>query len=752
MCLAGDGNRRWVAIVLSVFLVVTSAAAEEGFLVLQVTNVEREPLASLRISVAGDAGPPQFTEQSGKARLKLVPGIGPGDEVELVLIRTGPQDADLVFVSPWDGRIVVRKSGNPSDVMVGRKGQKRMLEDGAVILAAHNAANQAAASAPPKKPGPGSQYRPLYGEPRLLTVVLRLGREDNTNTPSHEELLEVGLQAAALRFGFSVAEIKTALTSWGGSPLVWKTIQMTSLVEAAGTNPFPFVEATSNDIIFGTGSWSLRGCSLQSVLLKFQERDQQRFADIVGKDDSEWLNRTLKSSCEASAGTIFERMIEGPEMLRNAWREKLRNLGYQSTFQHVQVEEMTRALAQAQSQASQMGMSSDQAVAYCSYIAAMAGANMIPSQQQVFRQDVGAFKREFGRDPDEQERLLILANRVSTSLKAAVHQFPQESIAKAALLADGEATVFGHHYNLNEFGVGLRDSNTGAKLPLHDDKEILQKLAAGWIPSQHGPSPKSTTESVQPSFRQFGNSMCPAGPQPDASAEQQLLALINQERTQRGVVPVQLDARLTETARQHSAQMTQHQTISHQLEGEPPLEHRYMNMELRSNFDGENIGMGDSVSSIHRGLMNEAEHRDITLSPLFNSAGVGVLRCGNRLFVTEDYAGLSQNYSNDEAENAVQDAIATFSTNHGIPAPVRKPQPELQKVACNMAKTRSVDAATLQGLTGVRGVVAWFTADLKVLPTGPAEAVSQPLRSGYSLGTCFDNNARGYWVVMVTYQ
>jgi hypothetical protein len=257
--------------------------------------------------------------------------------------------------------------------------------------------------------------------------------------------------------------------------------------------------------------------------------------------------------------------------------------------------------------------------------------------------------------------------------------------------------------------------------------------------------------SGQPDLRQFGNSACPAGPQSDAPGEQQLVALINHERTQRGLLPLQVDARLTETARQHTAQMTQHQLVLHQVGDEAPQARRYTDIGLRTSFEGENIAMGDSVSSIHRKLMDHPEHREITLDVDFNSIGVGVLHCGSALYVTEDFAGVQQNYSNDDAASAVEEALATEAKQHGLPTPSRKPEPHLEQVACDMAKTRSLDAQVLQSLPGVRNAVAWFTTIPKDLPTGPREAVSNPLPSGYSLGICFDAKARGYWVVMVSY-
>ena len=107
--------------------------------------------------------------------------------------------------------------------------------------------------------------------------------------------------------------------------------------------------------------------------------------------------------------------------------------------------------------------------------------------------------------------------------------------------------------------------------------------------------------------------------------------------------------------------------------------------------------MGTDVPSTHRRLMDDPAHRDIILNPTFNAVGVGVLNNGGSLYVTEDFAQLQQrNYSNDDAANAVQEAITIYATCHGIPTPVRKP-------------------------------------------------------SGYSLGVCFAPSARVYWIVMVTY-
>jgi len=81
---------------------------------------------------------------------------------------------------------------------------------------------------------------------------------------------------------------------------------------------------------------------------------------------------------------------------------------------------------------------------------------------------------------------------------------------------------------------------------------------------------------------------------------------------------------------------------------------------------------------------------------------------------------------------------------------LRKPQPQLQSLACNLAQTHALDAQALRGISGVHNIVAWATANLKELPANATAAVSQPLPAGYSLAACLAPGGI-YWIVMVTY-
>jgi uncharacterized protein YkwD len=54
---------------------------------------------------------------------------------------------------------------------------------------------------------------------------------------------------------------------------------------------------------------------------------------------------------------------------------------------------------------------------------------------------------------------------------------------------------------------------------------------------------------------------------------------------------------------------------------------------------GENVGVGATVRSVHRALMDSRSHRRNILSRAFDKVGVGVVRSGGRIWVTEIFLG-----------------------------------------------------------------------------------------------------------------
>ncbi len=645
---------RWRAVLLLiVFLFVTcTVLAEEGVLVLVVMDPEQHPFSGVRIGASGDGGSPQFTDQNGKARLKLAPNTKPAAWVTLQLLGA-PNGLDLAFISPYDGRIRVPPFDNEQDnydpVVVVKHGDKAVLESGSGMIALHATVDHAAAAAAKKRPAPQPHhssrnrrnYLPSveYGSPRLLTVA------QNTVTPpaaaadalpSRAELQEAALAAAAQRFGLPVAEIQAAMVSWGGDPLVWKLILLTGTIDAGGADPFPAIRTMSNDIYFGVGSWSLGECSLQPVLLKFQHRDEKRFSEIMGPD-SEWLSKTLSQPCKMSSQAIQKRVLDDSGHLQPAWRDRFRKLGYEHSFQRMQVDQMVSEMTVAQSAANALGLQSAQSLAFCYYVASTHGSNTVVQQRRNLWNDSQAFRQQIEREPDEQEKLLMLANRLirqdNENGRNPVPTTP--TIERATLHSRGQAVVLGTQYDLVDFGIGMQDVQTGLDLPLQNDPTILRQLQDGWIPSQ-GPPPVPRASDAKP----------PAAPLPesagqcDAAGEKQLVALINQERIQQKFQQVKVDPRLTQAARKHTELLVAHKALSHQFEGEPRLDVRFKNENLPSDQEGENTAQDYDVPSAHKGLMDDPGHRAIILNPNYNSIGVCVISSGGYFYVTEDFAHL----------------------------------------------------------------------------------------------------------------
>jgi uncharacterized protein YkwD len=241
----------------------------------------------------------------------------------------------------------------------------------------------------------------------------------------------------------------------------------------------------------------------------------------------------------------------------------------------------------------------------------------------------------------------------------------------------------------------------------------------------------------------------------EPAAEQQLLVLINQERVKAGVEPLKLDERLTHAARKHSQLMIERDSLVHQLLGEDPLVMRLSAEGVRCDHDGENIALNGDVASAHVALMDSPGHRANILATHFNSVGIGVVRTGDLVYVTEDFAHVMPSLSDFEADAAAQQAIADHARAQGLPVPVRKVRTQLTRMACDMAKQDKLDSSAVSEIPGVTAAVAWTATDLHKLPPGLQKILSQPVTNGYSLGVCFATSTSQpggvYWLLFITY-
>ena len=112
-------------------------------------------------------------------------------------------------------------------------------------------------------------------------------------------------------------------------------------------------------------------------------------------------------------------------------------------------------------------------------------------------------------------------------------------------------------------------------------------------------------------------------------AEHKMLRLVNRDRNTHGVFRVRLSASVSRLARRHSRKMAG--------------EHRYFDSVcidcIRRNHGwswiGENAGYATTVRGMNRWFMHSAPHRANILSRHFTRVGIGIVRSGQYVWVTE---------------------------------------------------------------------------------------------------------------------
>lgn len=117
--------------------------------------------------------------------------------------------------------------------------------------------------------------------------------------------------------------------------------------------------------------------------------------------------------------------------------------------------------------------------------------------------------------------------------------------------------------------------------------------------------------------------------------EQQMLNLVNKERTQRGLAPLKANLELTKVARLKAKDMIDKNYFSHQSPtyGSP--------FDMMSRFGisyrtaGENIAGNSTVTAAHTALMNSDGHRANILNSAYTEVGIGIVNGGpyGKMFV-----------------------------------------------------------------------------------------------------------------------
>jgi uncharacterized protein YkwD/uncharacterized membrane protein required for colicin V production len=156
----------------------------------------------------------------------------------------------------------------------------------------------------------------------------------------------------------------------------------------------------------------------------------------------------------------------------------------------------------------------------------------------------------------------------------------------------------------------------------------------GGLPGLVVAPPEADTDTTRP---------LPVGPpvgslEPDATAEQRMLELVNGERANAGLRPLVADDHLRDVARQHSLEMFQRDYFSHASPTSGSPFDRMHSASIPFAVAGENLAFAPNVDMAHVGLMNSTGHRANILRPEFGRVGIGVIRSqAQGSMVTQDF-------------------------------------------------------------------------------------------------------------------
>jgi uncharacterized protein YkwD len=230
----------------------------------------------------------------------------------------------------------------------------------------------------------------------------------------------------------------------------------------------------------------------------------------------------------------------------------------------------------------------------------------------------------------------------------------------------------------------------------------------------------------------------------------QLFDLANQARAAAGAAPLKFEVSLSQAAAAHSQLMVAHRDLSHELPGEPELMQRLTaNSDLLLDRSGENVGYASSATQVHDDFMNSPPHRRNLLDPAFNLVGIGVVRVGDLLWVTEDFAHGSTAQSGDQVAIQVAQAVRAARTQAGMAALRETFSSDPGQSACAMAKAGSLSGPPLSG----RHIVRYTSFTPSQLPPAAVQMVNGSDIQEFSVGTCSSQGANGaagaYYIVLV---
>jgi len=243
-----------------------------------------------------------------------------------------------------------------------------------------------------------------------------------------------------------------------------------------------------------------------------------------------------------------------------------------------------------------------------------------------------------------------------------------------------------------------------------------------------------------------------SGPVEDRDAEQQLLDMANLARQQAGVAPLREDSGLTQAALAHAQAMAGAQQLSHQFSGEPSLAERLaITTNLHLDRAGENVAYAATIDRVQAVLMASPPHRENLLNAEYNVAGIGAVRVGETLYVTQDFGHGMPAYSAHTSAEMLSASVNQLREQKGFSIIQKVDTGAAQSAACAMANAGSINLPAPRASY----VIRYTTMQPNLLPANATKALADPGIRAYSIGSCYARSTAypngAYWMVLLLY-
>jgi hypothetical protein len=231
-----------------------------------------------------------------------------------------------------------------------------------------------------------------------------------------------------------------------------RILSVTGLFEFGPTQPakmYGFASASQpSDIEFGFASWSLKRGSLALLLRRMRETNPQRFYEIVGLGADEIDSLMV---CDANAAEAFIAQTVHDHHLDTDWKSRFAQLGAEPEFQNVQVVTLGPWFRDAIRLADQFRLRSEQGLAQMFDWVFIRGPRIPKKTSDKIEAQIQKFREEQRREPDEHDRMKLIAGVLADSLPANLPAFVR---LRTLYFADPTKSNKDGFPSLEELGVG----------------------------------------------------------------------------------------------------------------------------------------------------------------------------------------------------------------------------------------------------------------------------------------------------------